>query len=103
MQRNSGGSQRIIILVAIVAVLFVGVLYFMKRAEANRLSGALDSLQVPTMDTVYSLTLFVNCPVVRTRTDTALACITVGILVISGTWWTCTCICTYNCTSYTNA
>ena len=49
MQRNSGGSQRIIILVAVVAVLFVGVLYFMKRVEANRLSGSLETLQVSTM------------------------------------------------------
>ena len=62
MQRNSGGSQRIIILVAVVAVLFVGVLYFMKRVEANRLSGTLDTLQVSTIGTVYSLILFSNYP-----------------------------------------
>ena len=60
MQRNSGGSQRVVILVAVVAVLFVGVLYFMKRVEANRLSGTLDALQVSTIGTVYSQTLFSN-------------------------------------------
>ena len=65
-----------IILVAVVAVLFVGVLYFMKRVEANRLSGSLDALQVSTINTAYSLSLFYNYPWSEIGT-TALAYLTV--------------------------
>lgn len=44
--RNSSGTQRVLLLVGIVAILIVGVLYFMKRVEANRLATSLETLEV---------------------------------------------------------
>ena len=44
--RNSSGAHRILLLVGIVAILIVGVLYFMKRAQVNRMAITLESLQV---------------------------------------------------------
>lgn len=49
MQRSSNGTQRVLLIVGIVSILIVGVLYFMKRAEANRLSSTLDTIQVNTV------------------------------------------------------
>lgn len=48
MQRGSNGTQRVVLIVGVAAILLVGVLYFMKRAEANRLSRAMDTVQVHT-------------------------------------------------------
>ena len=44
--RSSSTSTRTVMMVCLVIILIVGVLYFMKRVEANRLGAELDLTKV---------------------------------------------------------
>ena len=45
-QRSSAGPLRIVVIVCVLAILVLGVLYFMKRGEAKKLSDDLQLLRV---------------------------------------------------------